>query len=168
MWQGRPALLFGDVVYVRAEEQWSVEYAAAVVAIETTLVFLSMPNKFWSSPPMKVGRALEPLLLAPLWPVFQLMVFLRFHSGLERGCAFARRAVRVEIGVLWRRRARLQTQRARCFTCASHLTGRRCAACMQHSNTRRIPSFKHCRHGQAPSLLTLLSDDHARPVAVKC
>lgn len=53
--QGRPALLLADMVYIRAADEQTIEYAAAVVAVESTLAFLAVPEQFWSSTPMKVG-----------------------------------------------------------------------------------------------------------------
>lgn len=48
--QGRPALVFGDAVYVRtAADAQGAEYCAAVVAVEAARVFLAVPSVFWTA-----------------------------------------------------------------------------------------------------------------------
>ncbi len=59
MRQGRPALVFGDTVYIRAAAEPAREYAAAVVAVEASCALLAMPAMFWSKAcGEKQGRAL--------------------------------------------------------------------------------------------------------------
>ncbi len=46
--QGRPALVFGDTVYLRsAANAEGAEFGAAVVAVEAARVFLALPPAFW-------------------------------------------------------------------------------------------------------------------------
>ena len=45
--QGRPALVLGDTVYIIAADTPKVQYAAAVVATDSTRVLLAMPQAFW-------------------------------------------------------------------------------------------------------------------------
>lgn len=42
-------------MYIRAADNPSVEYAAAVVAVESTQAFLAMPASFWVANMMKVS-----------------------------------------------------------------------------------------------------------------
>ena len=65
--QGRPALLLADTVYLRAAEEESIEYAAAVVAVESTLAFLALPQQFWDSKPLKVSHFLLTRTTSLLW-----------------------------------------------------------------------------------------------------
>ena len=46
--QGRPALVFGDTVYVRAAAEPTREFAAAVVAVEASCALLAAPGPFWA------------------------------------------------------------------------------------------------------------------------
>lgn len=48
MTQGRPVLLFGDVVYVRLAAAPTAEYGGFVVATDGALCLAGMPSAFWT------------------------------------------------------------------------------------------------------------------------
>ncbi|EIE26144.1 P-loop containing nucleoside triphosphate hydrolase protein [Coccomyxa subellipsoidea C-169] len=83
--EGRPALLLADTVYLRAAEEESIEYAAAVVAVESTLAFLALPQQFWDSKPLKGASTSSPS--NPLFHVrftFDRTPLRRMHAAVDQ------------------------------------------------------------------------------------